>query len=122
MCLIFSRIPSENFLTLRRIERNVIINVKKVFMRSTCCSCQILVDLNILATFSKKFSSSSCSIRMTRVSCFLILKTKLVAPTLPGSSYVPSSFWLVRRNFQGSNFMKNCLLGVELFHADGPTD
>jgi len=29
---------------------------KNVFMRSTFCSCQILIDLNILAKFSKKFS------------------------------------------------------------------
>jgi hypothetical protein len=34
-------------------------------------------------------SSSSCSWRVRRVSCSLILKMKLVPPSLPRSSYVP---------------------------------
>ena len=37
-------------------------------------------------------SSSSCSWRVRRVSCSLILKMKLVPPSLSRSSYVPSSF------------------------------
>jgi len=37
-------------------------------------------------------SSSSCSWRIRRVSCSLILKRKLVPPSLPRSSYVSSSF------------------------------
>ena len=40
-------------------------------------------------------SSSSWSWRVRRVSCSLILKMKLVPPSLPRSSYVPSSFWLI---------------------------
>ena len=40
-------------------------------------------------------SSSSCSWRVRRVSCSLILKMKLVPPSLPRSSHVPSSFWLI---------------------------
>ena len=37
-------------------------------------------------------SSSSCAWRVRRVSCSSILKMKLVPPSLPRSSYVPSSF------------------------------
>ena len=40
-------------------------------------------------------SSSSCSWRVRRVSCSLILKMQLVPPSLPRSSYVPSSFWFI---------------------------
>jgi len=40
-------------------------------------------------------SSSSCSWRIGRVSRSLILRTKLVPPSLPRSSYVPSSFWFI---------------------------
>jgi len=40
-------------------------------------------------------SSSSCSWRFRRVSCSLILKMMLVPPSLPRSSYVPSSFWFI---------------------------
>ena len=40
-------------------------------------------------------SSSSCSWRVRRVSRSLILKMKLVPPSLPRSSYVPSSFWFI---------------------------
>ena len=40
-------------------------------------------------------SLSSCSWRVRRVSCSLILKMKLVPPSLPRSSYVPSSIWLI---------------------------
>jgi hypothetical protein len=42
-----------------------------------------------------KVSSSSCSWRVRRVSCSLILEMKLVPPPLPRSSYVPLSFWLI---------------------------
>jgi hypothetical protein len=38
-------------------------------------------------------SSSPCSWRIRRVFCSLILKMKFVPPSLPRSSYVPSSFW-----------------------------
>jgi hypothetical protein len=41
----------------------------------------------------RRSSSSSCPWRVWRVSCSLILKMKLVPPSLPRSSYVPSSFW-----------------------------
>jgi len=41
------------------------------------------------------FFSSSCSWRVWRVSCSLILKMKLVPPSLPRSSYVPSYFWFI---------------------------
>ena len=40
-------------------------------------------------------TSSSCSSRIRRVSCSLILKMKLVPPSLPRSSYVPFSFWFI---------------------------
>jgi len=40
-------------------------------------------------------SSSSCSSRVRCVSCSLILKMKLVPPSLTWSSYVPSSFWFI---------------------------
>jgi hypothetical protein len=40
-------------------------------------------------------ASSSCSGRMRRVSCPLILTMKLVPPSLTRSSYVPSSFWFI---------------------------
>ena len=40
-------------------------------------------------------SLSSCSWRVRCVSCSLILKMKLVPPSLPRSSYVPSSFWFI---------------------------
>jgi len=47
--------------------------------------------------FEKKnpSSSSSCSWRVRCVSCSLILKMKLVPPSLLRSSYVPSSFWSI---------------------------
>ena len=44
---------------------------------------------------SSSSSSSSCSWRVRRVSCSLILKMQLVPPSLPRSSYVPSSFWFI---------------------------
>jgi hypothetical protein len=44
---------------------------------------------------SSSSSSSSCSWRIRRVSCFLILKIKLVPPSLPRPSSVPSSFWFI---------------------------
>ena len=44
---------------------------------------------------SSSSSSSSCSWRIRRVSCSLILTIKLVPPSLPRSSYVPSSFWFI---------------------------
>jgi len=40
-------------------------------------------------------SSSSCSWRVRHVTCSLILKMKLVPPSLPRSSYVSSSFWFI---------------------------
>jgi len=40
-------------------------------------------------------SSSSCSWRVRRVSSSLILKMKLVPPSLPRSPYVPSSFLFI---------------------------
>jgi len=43
---------------------------------------------------SSSSSSSSCSWRIRRVSCSLILKIKLVPPSLPWSFYVPLSFGL----------------------------
>jgi hypothetical protein len=43
---------------------------------------------------SSSSSSSSCSWRVRRVACSLFLKMKLVPPSLPRSSYVPSSFGL----------------------------
>ena len=39
--------------------------------------------------------SSSCSWRVRCVSCSLILKMKLVPPSLPRSSYLPSSFCFI---------------------------
>jgi len=44
---------------------------------------------------SSSSSSSSCSWKVRRVSCSLILKIKLVPPSLPRSSYIPSSFLLI---------------------------
>ena len=44
---------------------------------------------------SSSLSSSSCSWKIRRVSCSLILKMKLVPPSLPRSSYVSSSFWFI---------------------------
>jgi hypothetical protein len=41
------------------------------------------------------YVSSSCSWRVRRVSCSLILQMKLVPPSLPRSSYVSSSFWFI---------------------------
>ena len=49
---------------------------------------------NQTAFSSSSSSSSSCSWRVRRISCFLLLKMKLVPPSLPRSSYVPSSFGL----------------------------
>ena len=46
-------------------------------------------------TISTSSSSSWCSWRVRRVSCSLILKMQLVPPSLPRSSYVPSSFWFI---------------------------
>ena len=40
-------------------------------------------------------SSSSCSWSVKRVSCSLILKMNLVPPSLPRSTYIPSSFWFI---------------------------
>ena len=40
-------------------------------------------------------SSSSCTRRVRRVSCSLILKMKVVPPSLPRSSYVALSFWSI---------------------------
>ena len=42
-----------------------------------------------------QFALSSCSWRVRRVSCSLILKMKLAPPSLPRSSYVPSSFCFI---------------------------
>ena len=39
--------------------------------------------------------TSSCSRRFRHVSCSLILKMKLVPPSLPRSSYVPLSLWFI---------------------------
>ena len=50
-------------------------------------------------------SSSSCSWRVRRVSCSLILKMKLVPPSLPRSSYVTSSFGLYCSACFGSLFV-----------------
>jgi len=44
---------------------------------------------------NKSSSSLSCSWRIRRVSCALILEMKLVPPSLPRSLYVPSSFWFI---------------------------
>jgi len=44
---------------------------------------------------SSSSSSLSCSWRVRRVSCSLILKMNLVPPSLPRSFYVPSSFWFI---------------------------
>jgi hypothetical protein len=52
-----------------------------------CCYWQCFVFRS-----SSSSSSSSCSWRVRRVSCSLILKMKLVPPSRPRSSYVPSSF------------------------------
>jgi len=41
------------------------------------------------------YSSSSCSWRIRCFSCSLILKMKLVPPSLPWSSYVFSSCWFI---------------------------
>jgi len=41
------------------------------------------------------YISSSCSWRVRRVSCSLILKMKLVSPSLHWLSNVPSSFWFI---------------------------
>jgi len=40
-------------------------------------------------------SSSSCSWKVRRIYCSVILKMKLVPPFFPRKSYVPSSFWLI---------------------------
>ena len=48
----------------------------------------------LLFSSSSSSSSSSCCWRFRRVSCSLIPKMKLVPPSLPRSSYVPSSFSL----------------------------
>ena len=50
-------------------------------------------------------SSSSCSWRVRRVSNSLILKMKLVPPSLPRLSYVPSSFGLYCSACFGSLFV-----------------
>jgi hypothetical protein len=44
---------------------------------------------------SSSSSSCSCSWRIRFDSCSLILKMKLVPPSLAWSSYVPSSFWFI---------------------------
>jgi len=58
------------------------------------------IPLNVLTVkfhfyYKLLSSSSSCSWRVRRVSCSLILKMKLVPPSLPRTSYVPSSFWFI---------------------------
>ena len=73
-------------------------------------------------------SSSSCAWRVRRVSCSLILKMKLVPPSLPRSSYVPSSFWLYCSACFGSlvvsilctccsNFFWYCFISFTMFCA-----
>jgi len=69
-------------------------------IRQCCFQCKILsIQLVLLiseeALSRKSLSSSSCSWRIRRVSCSLILKMKLVPPSLPRSSYVSSSFWFI---------------------------
>jgi hypothetical protein len=54
---------------------------------------QLFCGYNISSSSSS--SSSSRSWRVRRVSCSLILKMKLVTPSLPRSSYVPSSCWSI---------------------------
>ena len=49
----------------------------------------------LLECSSSSSSSSSCSLRFRHVSCSLVLKMKLVPPSLPRSSYVSSSFWFI---------------------------
>ena len=48
-----------------------------------------------ITSSSSSSSSSSCSWRIRHVSCSLIVKMKLVPPSLPRSSYVPLSFWFI---------------------------
>jgi hypothetical protein len=59
---------------------------------TTCCNIKKLCNLS---SSSSSSSSSSCSWRVRRVSCSLILKMKLVPPSVPRSSYVTSSFWSI---------------------------
>ena len=59
---------------------------------SVSSSRNVLVCWSSCCTKSASSSSSSCSWRVRRVSCSLILKAKLIPPSLPRSSYVPSSF------------------------------
>jgi hypothetical protein len=61
----------------------------------------------ITGNISSSSSSSSCSWRVRRVSCSLILKMQLVPPSLPRSSYVPSSFVLYCSACFGSLFVSN---------------
>ena len=65
-----------------------------------CSACFGSLFVSILWTCCRHFkpsspSSSSCSWSVMRVSCSLILKMKLVPPSLPRSSYVPSPFWFI---------------------------
>jgi hypothetical protein len=68
---------------------------------SVCCLSQNDV------TSSLSLSSSLCSWRIRNVSCFMILKMKLVSPSLPRSSYVPSSFWFIMSHVQNNLTMSS---------------
>ena len=81
-------IPTSHLLEIHpNIIHKVIIECKKIkIMR---------LGRHLYQISMKPFSSSSCSWRVRRVSCSLILKMKLVPPSFPRSSYVSSSFWFI---------------------------
>jgi hypothetical protein len=65
-----------------------------------CTHFQLIFFTTLQSLFSELYntsssSSSSCAWRIRCVSCFLILKMKLLPPSLPRSSYVPLSFWFI---------------------------
>ena len=80
------------------------------------------------AIICNKSSSSSCSWRVRRVSCSLILRMKLVPPSLLRSSYFPSSFDLYRNACFGilflsilctccSHFFRHCFISSTMLFA-----
>ena len=91
---------------ISRLQHNKMSNIKQFLYHAgphVCRSTSIAQPFPVsnsslqysLSTPIYFSSSSSCSWRVRRVSCSLILKMKLVPPSLLRSSYVPSSPWSI---------------------------
>ena len=79
----------------------LVVNVLKIilYIFSYALMLKLIITLRVGSEHWKivdtSSSSSSYSWRFRHVSCSLILQMKLVPPSLPRLSYVPSSLWFI---------------------------